>query len=137
MGKKIKVDLYFTPTQLDDMSLKDRNVVVIDVLRASTTVITALSNGPKKIIPVNSVDSVVKISSSMYGDGTLRAGERNGKMIEGFNLGNSPPEYTVEIVKGKTIILLTTNGSATMVKGRYAKNVLIAGFVNLSTVVAY
>jgi 2-phosphosulfolactate phosphatase len=58
-------------------------------------------------------------------------------MIEGFNLGNSPLEYTEEIVKGKSIILLTTNGSGAMVKGRYAKKLAVAGFVNLSAVVSF
>ena len=135
--KKINAEVYFTPAQLDEMTLKDKNVVVIDVLRASTTVITALHNGAKEIIPVNSIDSVVKISSSLFGDVTLRAGERNGKMIEGFNLGNSPPEYTREVVKGKSIILLTTNGSSAMVKGRYAKNLVVAAFTNISTVVSF
>jgi len=135
--KLIKVDVYLTPMHLEEMHLKDKNVVVIDVLRASSTVAAALKNGAKEIIPVNSVESVVKISSSLYGDVTLRAGERNGRMIEGFNLGNSPLEYSKEIVKGKSIILLTTNGSAAMVKGRYAKNLIVAGFVNLSTVVEF
>lgn len=136
-GKKINVNVHFTPSHIDEMALKDKNVVVIDVLRASTTVVSALYNGAKEIIPVSNVESVVKISSSLFGDATLRAGERNGKMIEGFNLGNSPPEYTEDIVKGKTIILLTTNGSGAMVKGRYAKNLVVAGFVNLSSVVAF
>ena len=135
--KKLYAEVYFTPSQLDEMALKDKTVVVVDVLRASTTVIAALINGAKEIIPVNTVESLVKISSSLFGDVTLRAGERNGKMIEGFNLGNSPLEYKEEIVKGKSIILLTTNGSGAMVKGRYAKNVLVAGFVNISKVVEY
>src|SRR5438552_453768 len=133
----VRAEVHFTPTQLDDMMLKDRHVVVIDVLRASTTVITAIKNGAREVIPVSNIESVVKISGSMFGDVTLRAGERNGKMIEGFNLGNSPLEYTPEAVKGKTIILLTTNGSAAMAKGRYSKNLLVAGFVNLSATVDF
>jgi len=92
--KSLRVDVHVSPLQIDEMALKDKNVVVIDVLRASTTITTALHNGAKDIIPVNSVESLVKISSSQFGDVTLRAGERNGKMIEGFNLGNSPLEYT-------------------------------------------
>jgi len=136
-SKTIHVEVHFTPTQLEEMMLKDKSVVVIDVLRASTTVITALHSGAKEIIPVGNIESVVKISGSMFGDVTLRAGERNGKMIEGFNLGNSPLEYTPEVVKGKTIVLLTTNGSAAMAKGRYSKNLVVAGFVNLSSVVAF
>ena len=133
----IHVSVSFAPWQLDEMSLNDKNIVVIDVLRASTTIATALRNGAKEIIPVSSIDSAVKISSSLFGDVTLRGGERNGKMIEGFNLGNSPSEYTREAVDGKTIIFLTTNGSAAMVKGRYAKNQLVASFVNLTAVVTY
>jgi 2-phosphosulfolactate phosphatase len=135
--KEIRIHVHFTPVLLDEMQLKDKTVVVIDVLRASTSIITALHHGAKEIIPVNNVESVVKISSSLFGGLTLRAGERNAKMIEGFNLGNSPLEYTEEVVKGKSIILLTTNGSAAVVKGRHAKNLVVAAFVNLSAVVSF
>ncbi|MBI1805445.1 MAG: 2-phosphosulfolactate phosphatase [Ignavibacteria bacterium] len=135
--RQLKVDVYFTPAHLDEMQLKDKNIVVVDVLRASTTIATALCNGAKEIIPVSTVESVVKISGSLFGDVTLRAGERNAKMIEGFNLGNSPLEYTEEVVRGKSIIFMTTNGSAAMVKGRHAKNLVVAGFVNLSAVVEF
>jgi 2-phosphosulfolactate phosphatase len=135
--KSIHVSVHFTPTGVDEMQLKDKNVVVIDVLRASTSIAMALKNGAKEIIPVASIDSVVKISGSLFGDVTLRAGERNGKMIEGFNLGNSPLEYTEETIKGKSIVFMTTNGSVAMVKGRYAKNLVVAAFVNLGTVVEF
>jgi 2-phosphosulfolactate phosphatase len=79
----------------------------------------------------------VKISGSLFGEVTLRGGERNGKMIEGFNLGNSPLEYTEAAVKGKSIIYCTTNGSVAMAKSRYAKMLVIASFVNMSTVVDF
>ena len=135
--KKIHADVHFSPAQFDEMQLKDKTVVVIDVLRASTSVAMALQSGAKEIIPVSSVESAVKISGSLFGDVTIRAGERNGKMIEGFNLGNSPEEYTREMVNGKSIIFMTTNGSGAMVKGRHAKNLIVAGFVNLSAVVSF
>ena len=90
MKKEIHIRVHFTPMLLDEMQLKDKTIVVIDVLRASTSVITALHHGAKEIIPVSNVESVVKISSSLFGGLTLRAGERNAKIIEGFNLGNSP-----------------------------------------------
>lgn len=131
----IHIEVHFTPTELDEMQLRGKNVVVIDVLRASATVATALQNGAKEIIPVSDIENAVKVSSSLFGGVTLRAGERNGKMIEGFNLGNSPSEFTVEAVKGKSIIFLTTNGSKAMLKGRYAQNLIVCGFVNLSSVV--
>ena len=131
----IRITVHFTPSELDELQCRDKTVVVIDVLRASTTIITALTNGAKEMIPVSSIESAVKISSSLFGDVTLRAGERNGKRIEGFNLGNSPLEFTEEAVKGKSIIFLTTNGSIAMVKARHAKHLLIGAFVNLSNIV--
>lgn len=133
----IRTEVFFTPAQVDELYLRNKNAIVVDVLRASTTIATALFHGAKEIIPVATVESAVKVSGSLFGDVTLRGGERNGKVIEGFNLGNSPREYTEEAVKGKTIIYTTTNGSAAMVKGRYAKNLVIAGFTNLSKVVAF
>ena len=134
--KQIRIDVNFTPVQTDEIQLKDRNLVVIDVLRASTTIAMALQNGAKEIIPVGNIENAVKISGSLFGDVTLRGGERNGKMIEGFNLGNSPLEYSEAMVKGKSIIFMTTNGSAAIVKGRYAKYLMVAGFVNLNAIVS-
>ena len=131
----MKIEVFFSPSQIDDLFLRDKNAVVIDVLRASTTVITALSNGAKEIIPVNTIESAVKVSGNLFGDVVLRGGERNGKIIEGFNLGNSPQEYTEEAVKGKSIIFYTTNGAPTMWKARYAKNLIVAGFVNMTAAV--
>ncbi|MBW7887814.1 MAG: 2-phosphosulfolactate phosphatase [Bacteroidetes bacterium] len=133
----MKIEVFFSPSQIDDLFLRDKNVVVIDVLRASTTVAVALKNGAKEIIPVNTIESAVKVSGNLFGDVVLRGGERNGKIIEGFNLGNSPFEYTPEAVKGKSIIFCTTNGSTAMWKARYAKNMAVAGFVNISAVVNY
>lgn len=132
-----KVDVFFSPAQVDELSLRGQNVVVIDVLRASTTIAMALYAGAREIIPVASVESAVKISGSLFGEVTLRGGERNGQVIEGFNLGNSPEEYTEETVKGKSIIYTTTNGSAAVVKARYAQNLVIGGFVNISKVVLF
>lgn len=131
----MKIEVFYSLSQIDDLFLRDKNVVVIDVLRASTTVITALSNGAREIIPVNTIESAVKVSGNLFGDVVLRGGERNGRIIEGFNLGNSPAEYTAEAVKGKSIIFSTTNGAPAMWKARYAKNLLVAGFVNVSAVV--
>lgn len=133
----MKIDLSFSAAQFDELQLRDKNIVVIDILRASTTVIIALNNGAREIIPVASIESAVKISGSLFGEVTLRGGERNGKMIEGFNLGNSPLEYTETAVKGKSIIYCTTNGSVAMAKSRYAKTLIIGAFINLSTIVNF
>lgn len=133
----MKIDVTFTAGQLDELQLRDKNIVVIDVLRSSTTVAVALQNGAREIIPVASIESAVKISGSLFGEVTLRGGERNGKMIDGFNLGNSPREYSFANVSGKSIIFCTTNGSVAMHKSRYARNLAIASFVNVSAVVDY
>jgi len=133
----MRVDLYFTPHQADEQALRERTVVVIDVLRASTSIATALRNGAREVIPVPTVESAVKISANLFGDITLLGGERNGRMIEGFHLGNSPLEYSEEKVRGKSIIFSTTNGSLAMAKARYAKEMVVCGFVNLSVVVNF
>src|ERR1041385_5239499 len=135
--KQIHVEVHFSPAKLEEMQLKDKNIVVIDLLTGMISVAMALHNGAKEIIPVSNIESAVKISGSLYGGVTLRAGERNGKMIEGFNLGNSPNEYKEDTVKGKSIIFMTTNGSGAMVKGRHAKNLVVAGFVNLTSTVSF
>lgn len=133
----MKIDVTFSSNQLDELQLRDKNIIVIDVLRSSTTVAVALHNGAREIIPVASIESAVKISGSLFGEVTLRGGERNGKMIDGFNLGNSPKEYSYTNVNGKSIIFCSTNGSVAMHKSRYARNLAIASFVNISVVVDY
>jgi 2-phosphosulfolactate phosphatase len=130
----MRIDLHLTPHQTDEFALRDRTVVVVDVLRASTTIVAALHNGAREIIPVTSVERAVKISGSLFGDAILRGGERNGRMIEGFNLGNSPAEYTEEKVRGKAIIFSTTNGSLAIERARYARLMLVCGFVNMAAV---
>ena len=105
----MKIDLSFSAGQFDELQL-----------RASSTITIALNNGAREVIPVANIESAVKISGSLFGEVTLRGGERNGKIIEGFNLGNSPLEYSETAVKGKSIIYCTTNGSVAMAKSRYA-----------------
>ena len=133
----MRIDLHFTPDQADELMLRDRTVVVIDVLRASTSIVTALSNGAKEIIPVATVEAAVKISANLFGDVTLLGGERNGKVIEGFSLGNSPFEYTEERVRGKSIVFSSTNGAKALAKARYAKEMAVCGFVNMAVVVDF
>ena len=130
----MQADLYFIPHQTDELSLRDKTVVVIDVLRASTTIATALRNGAKEIIPVTTVERAVKISGHLFGDVILLGGERNGKMIQGFNLGNSPADYSEEKVKGKSIIFSSSNGSQAIERARYAQVLFVCGFVNISRV---
>ncbi len=133
----IRAEVHFTAFRLEEIQLKDRNIVVIDVLRAGTSIATALRNGAKQIIPVNNIESAMKISGGLSTDVTLKAGERNAKMIEGFHLGNSPREFAPGVVKGKSIIFLTTNGTSAVVRGKHARNLVMGGFVNLSAIVEF
>lgn len=133
----MRVDVHFTPAHTDELQLRDKNLIVIDVLRAGTTIATALANGAKEVIPVETVEAAVRIAGSLSGDVVLLGGERNGKMIEGFHLGNSPAEYTESVVKGKSIVYTTTNGSVAMARGRHAKNLAVASFVNVGRVIEF
>src|SRR5512140_3042987 len=130
----MRIELLFTPQHADEMGLRDRTVIVIDVLRASTTITTALHNGAREVIPCATVEAAVKISANLAGGVTLLAGERNARMIQGFHLGNSPLEFTPEKVRGKSIVFSSTNGAQALAKGRLAKDLTVASFVNISQV---
>lgn len=130
----MRVNVLFSPVIADELFFTGKTVVVIDVLRASTTIITALQNGAREVVPVATVEFGVKISGGMFGGQTLLGGERNTRKVEGFALGNSPLEYTRDIVTGKTIILYTTNGSKAIVKAKFAENLYICSYLNLTSV---
>lgn len=128
----MKINVLFSYINTDELAYTGKTTVVIDVLRASTTIIQALQNGAREVIPVASVEFAVKVSGGMFGGQTLLGGERNTKKLEGFALGNSPLEYTSEVVGGRTIILFTTNGSKAIVKAKFSENLFIAAFTNLT-----
>lgn len=130
----MKIHVLLSPQNVDELYFKDKTTVVIDVLRATTTIITALSNGAREVIPVNSVEFAMKVSNNAFGGQTLLGGERNTKKIDGFTFGNSPLEYKEESVKGKSIILFTTNGSKAVVKAKFSENLFMCSFNNLNTV---
>lgn len=130
-----EVKVYFNPKALDELDLRDKNIVVIDVLRASTTIAFAMRSGAREIIPVATVDQAMKIVGNLFSTSTLLCGERGAKRIEGFHLGNSPAEYTAEVVEGKSLILTTTNGAVALTKAKHARKCFVVGFVNLSVVV--
>lgn len=133
----LKISLYFTHQHVEsELELKDKNVVVIDVLRTSTTMLAGLANGAKEIIPTESVATAGMIGRNSEGH-SLLCGERNGKIIEGFNLGNSIKEYSAEKVANKTLIFSSTNGTPSIMKAKFARTCIILGFANLSRVVDY
>jgi 2-phosphosulfolactate phosphatase len=137
MRPPMRTEVYFAPAQVEESQFREKNVVVVDVLRASTTIVTALNHGAREVIPVATIEAAVKIAGGLFGETTLLCGERDGRTIEGFQLGNSPGEYTEENVKGKTLVFTSTNGSIALTKGKYALRLVVAGFVNMSAVVEF
>lgn len=119
----------------DDLQLKDKNVIILDVLRATTTMTVALAYGAKEIIPTENIATAVRVAKGSKN--SLLCGERNGKIVDGFNLGNSPLEYTSEAVKDKSLIFSTTNGTLAIIKSKFAKSCLICSFVNITSIVDY
>jgi len=108
-------------------------VVVIDVFRATSTIATALYNGAARVIPVDSVDLCIEIGKKTGG---ITAGERDGKVIEGLQYGNSPAEYPRSFIEGKTLVLTTTNGTRLLhlALNSGASEVITGSFPNLSAV---
>jgi 2-phosphosulfolactate phosphatase len=135
MTKLKKLDVFYALHSFQEDELRDKIVVVIDVLRASSTIVTALMNGAKAVIPVADMGEASKISMNVDSDNYLLCGEKDGEKIEGYDLGNSPLEYSEDVVKGKTLIFNTTNGTKAIKKTLGSSQVFIASFLNVSTVV--
>jgi len=131
----MKIDVHFTPLGLGAGDLAGRGVVVIDALRATTTIITALANGAKAVIPAATSEEAVRLASNLEKDGVLLAGERRSVRIEGFALGNSPREMVPAVVAGKTIVLATTNGTPALVAAQGGEPVLVGAPVNFKALV--
>lgn len=131
-----KVEVYIAQSLIkDDLAFKDKNVVVIDILRATSTMTVALANGAKEIIPAETISNAARIARGSTN--SLLCGERGSKVVEGFDLGNSPYEFQPEIIKGKSLIFSTTNGTLSIVKSKLAKSCVLASFLNLSKVIEY
>src|SRR5665647_3017368 len=125
-----------SPSLLHLYDVNSSIVVIIDILRATSTITTALYNGAKSIIPVDSVAECIKLGKQMD---VITAGERDGKIAEGLKYGNTPLQYTPEFIKGKTLVLTTTNGTRLlhMALAEGALGIITGSFCNLSAVCDY
>ena len=125
-----------SPSLLQLYDVSSSIVVIIDVLRATSTIASALYNGAKSIIPVDSVAECIKLGKQME---VITAGERDGKIAEGLKYGNSPLQYTPTFIKGKILVLTTTNGTKLlhMALSEGAQGILTASFCNISSVCDY
>jgi 2-phosphosulfolactate phosphatase len=130
-----KVEVLLVPSELAYIDLEGRTAVVIDALRATSTIATALANGCLSIYPVRTEQEALSLSAAR--PGSLLAGERGGAMIPGFDLGNSPSECTEENLSGREMVLTTSNGTPLLLACGRAREVVTAAFVNRAAVADY
>ena len=123
----------FLPSAVSNFNLQGTEVVIIDVLRASTTIVAALETGAEYIVPCKSVEETIRQKNHGY----LIAGERNSQKLDGFDFGNSPAEITAQNDLPHPLALTTTNGTALIENCMNADKILIGSFVNLSAIVNY
>ena len=128
----MKIDLAFTPFELEKKDLRGKAVAVIDALRATSTMIAAFENGCSGFIPVSTVEEAMQLAALKKDPDLLLGGERNAMPLEGFHLGNSPRDYRPEKVRGKIVVLTTTNGTQALLATRKAAEVFIGAFLNIS-----
>lgn len=128
----MKLDVVFTPAGLGPTEVQGRTVFVIDILRATTSMCAALTHGAKAIIPVASTEEALRLAQTIGSADVLLAGEQNCARIPGFHLGNSPLEMVESAVRGKTLIVTTTNGTKALLACQGAQAVYPACAGNLS-----
>lgn len=126
----MKINVFLTPEGVNEPDLHDQTVILIDVLRTASNIITAFHNGARLVVPAALLGDAARIAANM--DASLLAGEKNGEPIDGYDLGNSPAEFSHEVVNGKRIVLHTTNGTPSILKFKGAKTLAIGGFLNLN-----
>ncbi len=129
-----RVEVHLLPQYVAPEHLRGGVAVVIDVLRASTTIVHALAAGCKAVIPVLEVEEARRLAAAEQNGKVLLGGERGGKAPEGFDLGNSPLEYQPSRCQGAKLVLTTTNGTRAIHAALQADRILLAGFVNYSAV---
>ncbi|HIE18756.1 TPA: 2-phosphosulfolactate phosphatase [Candidatus Bathyarchaeota archaeon] len=131
VGMKVKVNLEVTAKDTAEAARRGNIMVVIDVLRCTSSMINALANGARRIIPVKTLREAYKLKSEH--PSYLLAGERGGTKPKGFDFGNSPLEFTRDKVQRKTLISTTTSGTVALSRCRTAKSILITSFLNVSS----
>lgn len=131
----MRLDVLLTPGELSPSEIADRTVVVLDVLRASTTIVEALASGARTLFPVASIEEAIGLARTLGRDEVVLAGERRALPIEGFDLGNSPGDFTPERVGGKIIVMSTTNGTIAITAASGGGRVVVGSWLNFQAVV--
>ena len=129
------LSVHLLPSLFFPDELQGSVAIIVDVLRATTTITTALAAGADAVIPCIDIETARDHKTNVASETILLGGERQGKKIKGFDLGNSPLHYTSEVVAEKTIAFTTTNGTKALHASLGAETILIGAFVNLHAIV--
>ena len=132
----MKIFVYHTPELVPNKGTPDC-AIAVDILRATTTIATALHAGAEGVQVFSDLDELMRVSEAHPAELRIRVGERGGKTVAGCDLGNSPFDFTPEVVKGKRIFMSTTNGTRSIQKIQNAKTVLACAMINLGSVLSY
>lgn len=130
----MKIDIIISADDIIESKLENKIAVVIDMFRATSVIVTALNNGCSEVIPFLTIEETLESAGKLSRDEYILGGERKAVKIEGFDLSNSPLEYTEEVVKDKKVLMTTTNGTRTLTKSNSAERVLIAAMINAQAV---
>ncbi|MBI4725985.1 2-phosphosulfolactate phosphatase [candidate division TA06 bacterium] len=131
----IRIDVAVIPAEMPEQGFAGKAVAVIDVLRASTSMVAALEAGAKEIIPLASIEETTRLAETMGRETVVLCGERDGNKINGFDLGNSPLEFTPEKVKGKSLLMATTNGTVAVARAKGASLIAVGCLINAKALV--
>lgn len=134
MPERPAVFVHLLPSLIPPGALRGSAAVVIDVLRATTVMVHALASGCEAVVPCGEIDEARAVAASLPPGTALLGGERGGLPIPGFDLGNSPGDFTPEACRGKILVMTTTNGTRAILASRAAERVLIGAFVNHAAV---
>jgi 2-phosphosulfolactate phosphatase len=127
----MKLDVVFSPLGFQPGQATGRTIFVIDILRATTVVCAALHHGARAVLPASSTEEALRLAQTIGGSDVVLCGERGGRPIAGFALGNSPLEMTPDAVRGRTLVMTTTNGTPALLATQGAAAVYLAAAVNL------
>lgn len=131
----MRLDVLLTPGELVPGEITGRTVVMLDVLRASTTIVEALAAGARTLYPVATIEEAIGLAKTLGREEVLLAGERRALPIEGFDLGNSPGDFTPERVGGKMVVISTTNGTLALTAAAGGERVIVGAWTNFQAVV--
>lgn len=131
----MNIDVIDSVKEVSCERISGKNVVVIDVLRATSTIVTALANKACCVIPVEHIEAAWEFYNNRNKEIVILGGERDAKIIKGFHFGNSPLSYKEESIRGKEVVLTTTNGTRAIKSCVEAEKLYIASFINATAVV--